>query len=113
MRGAAALEAMEKRTRIMEATRGECARCGAPALYLAHRIPKRKEFLQKYGPTIVHHEFNLCPCCTRPECNDYWDIQNHPVLQEHLVMAIEAFGGREPSIGAIRQIIEWFREQRA
>lgn len=113
MTATAKLAAEEKRRRMFLATGFQCVRCGKPAAYLAHRIPKRKSYLRKYGSAVINHEFNLTPVCRDPACNDYWDIQNRPVLQEQLITAIEGWGGREPSLDAIRQIIEWFREQKA
>lgn len=112
MTATAKLQAEEKRRRMFLATGFRCVRCGAPAAYLAHRIPKRQYLLAKFGPAVIHHEFNLCPVCTRPECNDSFDIQNNPMLQENLIAAIEGWNGREPSLDAIRQIIEWFKEQK-
>jgi 5-methylcytosine-specific restriction endonuclease McrA len=70
---------------------GLCGSCGKPINVtdseLAHRIPKRRWTLAKWGPMILHHRKNLV--LTHPgACNDAASIGNHPVEMDRLAREI-------------------------
>ena len=65
-----------------------CRVCGlAPSIQLAHRIPKSKAMLRKYGNRIIHHRKNLVPVCGL-KCNAACSIQGRPLEIEKLVKEI-------------------------
>jgi len=53
---------------------------------LAHKIPKSKWCLAKWGPEILHHRFNVD--LVHHKCNDAVSISNHPVEMEALAEKI-------------------------
>ena len=65
-------EAVYKRVLIIREQHGVCGVCGK--LFtdfnppeIAHRIPKHKKWLKKYGKEIIHHRLNLVATCKN--CN--------------------------------------------
>lgn len=87
------LEKLEANERREEQVRKQkfCAVCGAPLRWgqpqWAHRIPKTKYFLEKYGDEIINHPKNLKLVCSL-YCNDKVNIQNHPIEIRELVKDI-------------------------
>lgn len=62
-------EFVEKKKRIMAARGYICELCERPGIELAHRIPKSKANLRKYGADVVNHDLNLALTCRAH--NDY------------------------------------------
>ena len=87
------LEKLEANERREEQVRKQkfCAVCGAPLRWghpqWAHRIPKTKYFLRKYGDEVINHQKNLVLVCSL-YCNGKVNIQNHPLEIEKLVKEI-------------------------
>ena len=72
----------------------KCGRCDVCNLWIpleeshiAHRIPKTKSNLKKYGKGIIHHPLNLALTC--PDCNSAVLINNDPVSKGLLIAKIE------------------------
>lgn len=86
------LEAEEKKIRIYNIRAGICEVCPKIISYsqaqLAHRIPKSKVNLKKYGKGIIHHPKNLALTCSL-ECNSKVNINNNPGAIEELLKEIE------------------------
>lgn len=89
-------EDQEKRIQIFMAFDWKCQgrKCtndvrqfGTPQL--AHRVIKSKKNLEKYGPEIIHHRFNLAPACSLV-CNGTVNIENKPMQKKRLIAAIRA-----------------------
>ena len=82
------LEANEKKIQIYNARNGTCEVCGKiipqSEAQLAHRIPKTKMYLKKYGKEIIHHRLNLALVCGL-ECNSKVNIGNKPMEVEYIV----------------------------
>ena len=66
------LEVTEMKIRLHAERGGYCQTCMKPVsveqTQLAHRVPKTKGNLKKYGKQIIHHELNLAITCSL-ECN--------------------------------------------
>jgi hypothetical protein len=62
-------------------------RSGQPQL--AHRIPKKKHLLERYGAQVIHHELNLVPVCSLG-CNAKVDIGGFPQEIEKLASRIQS-----------------------
>lgn len=81
MTALAKFEANELRMQIFESVGWRCEVCGALLLegcpQLAHRIPKTKGNLEKYGKAIIHHRFNLV-AVESLACNSAVNIGGHP-----------------------------------
>ena len=58
-------------------------------LQLAHRIPKAKSYLKKYGKEVIHHKLNLATVCSL-KCNDavLLDPKTHPIEAQELIEKI-------------------------
>lgn len=70
-------------------------RLGVNTVQLAHRIPQRKMWLNKYGKSTIHHPCNLVATCSE-ECNSRVSLgnsteQHQQVLDE--IMCYKAVGG--------------------
>lgn len=87
----AKLEAQEGRLALFAACGWLCQVCGRPLRegvpQLAHRIPKRKDRIAKYGPEVIHHRLNLVPVCGL-KCNGKVDLSNRPLEEAELVKEI-------------------------
>lgn len=76
-----------------------CQVCGKrPSTQCAHRIPKDKPNLRKYGKRIVHHRLNILAVCSLA-CNDAVSISNHPEEIKALVERIRGELDRERTGG--------------
>lgn len=86
------LEAEDKKLDIFIKRCATCETCGKRLLYtesqLAHRIPKSKMYLKKYGKEIIHHTKNLALVCGL-ECNSAVNISNNPMAVVELVKEIQ------------------------
>ena len=82
------LIAEEQKRQIIADHQYACVNCGAPAIFLAHRIAKTKANIRKYGQDVIHHRYNLVPVCSDQGCNDAFNIGNNPVEAEKLVARI-------------------------
>jgi hypothetical protein len=71
-----------------------CEVCGEPLhlsnLQIAHRIPKAKNYLKKYGKEVIHHPLNLATVCSL-KCNDavLLDPKTHPIEAQELIRKIK------------------------
>jgi hypothetical protein len=79
------------RQRIFANALYRCEVCGGPLMrygtpQLAHRVPKSKANLRKYGPARVHHERNLAPVCSL-KCNSAVIV--HGTAEAALMASIE------------------------
>lgn len=78
----------KKRKLLQEGYR--CEVCGEPVtpwtMQLAHRIPKSKMNLRKYGKEVIHHDLNLAVTCSL-QCNSAVII--HGIDEQKLVNQIE------------------------
>ena len=67
-------DAEEMRQDLFGAATWHCVVCGGPlavhgSAQLAHRVPKHKGLLQKWGSDVINHAINLIPVCSL-KCND-------------------------------------------
>ena len=87
------LEANEKKIQIYNSRNATCEVCGKvitqSEAQLAHRIPKSKMYLKRYGKEIIHHSKNLALVCGL-ECNSRVNINGSPLAIEQLVIEIQA-----------------------
>jgi len=84
-------EAAEQKRRLIDEAGGICVICrAAPAIFLAHRIPKTKRNLKCYGRVVIHHHLNLVPVCSDSDCNDACLIDNRPREKARLLAQIKA-----------------------
>jgi 5-methylcytosine-specific restriction endonuclease McrA len=87
-------EYQENRIRLMIERGCVCEVCGKPLhlgnLQLAHRIPKAKRYLKKYGKEVIHHPLNLATVCSL-KCNDavLLDPKTHPIEAAELIRRIK------------------------
>jgi len=87
-------EYQENRIRLMIDRGCKCEVCGKPltssSLQLAHRIPKTKGYLKKYGKEVIHHTLNLATVCSL-KCNDavLLDPKTHPIEAQELIRKIK------------------------
>ena len=85
------LESQEKKIQIYNARIATCEVCGKNIPFndcqLAHRIPKTKMYLKKYGVEIIHHEMNLALVCGL-RCNSAVNIGMNPIAVGELVNKI-------------------------
>lgn len=63
----------EQKQRIFARDNWTCVNCGRPIMrygtpQLAHRVPKSRNNIAKYGKAAVHHPYNLASVCSL-ECN--------------------------------------------
>lgn len=72
----------------------KCGVCGKPitppSCQLAHKIPKTKFLLNKYGKQLIHHDLNLVACCSL-NCNSLvlCDPKTRPVEAKALIDKIK------------------------
>ena len=84
----------ENRIRLMVERGCKCEVCGKPLhlgnLQLAHRIPKSKGYLKKYGKEVIHHPLNLATVCSL-KCNGavLLDLTTPPIEARELIRRIE------------------------
>ncbi|NVP22702.1 HNH endonuclease [Treponema phagedenis] len=75
----------------------KCTVCGKKIDWttgqMAHRIPKTKLNIKKYGIGIIDHAFNLRTTCSL-KCNSAVLIDNNPAEKEQLIEAIRRQGKR-------------------
>jgi 5-methylcytosine-specific restriction endonuclease McrA len=71
MTGSEKHDAYEQKLSMYNKAHGRCEVCGKRVTFAesqcAHRIPKTKNYLEMYGPDIIHHPFNLAITCEK--CN--------------------------------------------
>ena len=71
---------------------GHCEVCGEYVPYdfaqLAHRIPKYKMWLKKYGEDVINNELNLAYVCSL-KCNSAVLIDKKPLQMESLLKRIK------------------------
>lgn len=77
--------ANEQKRRLLALSGYTCERCGGPGWQLAHRIPNTVANIRKYGPEVIHHEFNLAVTCD--QCNQLVIV--HGTEEDRLVQAIQ------------------------
>jgi hypothetical protein len=84
-------EANERKAYLVAKSGGRCEVCGdwLNIPQLAHRIPRTKMYLKKYGPAIVHHDLNLAVVCSL-RCNSAVNIGMNPAAVSVLVDKIKA-----------------------
>lgn len=87
------LEANEKRQDIFQKALYHCQVCHKSLYHyhtpqLAHRIPKTKTNLNKYGAEIINHEFNLVPVCSLP-CNSLTNVGQSREKEKEIVNNIK------------------------
>jgi hypothetical protein len=63
------LAANDMREELFAAATWHCVWCGGPlavhgSAQLAHRVPKTKAFLMKWGPEVINDPLNLVPVCS-------------------------------------------------
>ena len=84
----------ENRMRLMVERGCTCEVCGNHLDYgnlqLAHRLPKSKGYLKKYGKEVIHHPLNLATVCSL-KCNDavLLDPKTHPIEAQELIEKIK------------------------
>ncbi len=87
-------EYQENRIRLMIERGCVCEVCGKPLhlgnLQLAHRIPKAKRYLRRYGKAVIHHPLNLKVVCSL-RCNSavLLDPATRPIETEELIQQIK------------------------
>lgn len=88
-------EAIEQKERMAVKARWRCVVCGKRLSFnemeLAHRIPKHKKYLRKYGPEIIHHPFNMRITCSKHNSTVLIDPATHPIEAEELVREIKEY----------------------
>ncbi len=84
-------DANEQREYLIRLTGGKCQKCGAllRVPQLAHRIPKHKKYLKKYGREVIHHPLNFRVVCSL-RCNAacLLDPATHPIEAGELINKI-------------------------
>lgn len=90
------------RLAVCERDHWACIECGKPfgmgyGFSMAHRIPRSRAMLRKYGTIIVNHAMNLRLTCSLT-CNDAQSISAHYEQERELVAAIRADLARETEI---------------
>lgn len=91
MTAAEMLEAEEQKRMIIARQGCKCKVCGRIMTLpqIAHRIPKRKCYLKKYGREVIHHRFNLVAvCCLRCNAAVLLDPATHPIEAGQLIKQI-------------------------
>lgn len=82
----------ETRNVVYRHAAGHCEICGKTVPLangqMAHRIPKRKHFLDKYTEAVIHSELNMKWTCPTDECNSAASIAGDPKQIEALVAFI-------------------------
>jgi hypothetical protein len=85
------LDAWEQKLALIEQAGGVCEVCGASLTHpqIAHRIPKFKRYLKKWGKEVIHHPFNLAIVCSL-RCNSavLLDPATRPIEAEQLIQRI-------------------------
>jgi hypothetical protein len=81
-------EASEQKLALIERAGGMCDVCGASLTHpqLAHRIPKFKRYLKRWGKAVIHHPLNLVVVCSL-RCNSavLLDPATNPIEAEKLI----------------------------
>lgn len=81
--------AAERKIEIYHKRHGRCEVCGKPVrldeAQLAHRIPKHKKYIKKYGKPFMHSDINLALVCSL-RCNAavLCHPATHPIEAERL-----------------------------
>ena len=88
------IEAEDNKIDIIMSQYSQCAHCGqmltaSEPIDIAHRIPKYKMYIKKYGWSVINHRFNL-RATHRGACNDgvLLDPKTHPIEAQQLVKRI-------------------------
>jgi len=83
------IEAMEQKERMYNQARGRCKYCNKALTFgdaqLAHRIPKHKKYLKKYGAVIIHHPLNMVITCDKCNSKALLDPATNPIQATELV----------------------------
>ena len=88
-------EAFDKKIDMLIRAGWQCFKCKKhlrlSEAQLAHKIPKKKMYLQKYGPEIIHHPLNMEVSCA--DCNSYAlvDPAANPIEAQEIVDKIEDY----------------------
>lgn len=89
MTGSQKQEANDKKLEMYIKAGCRCFECGRhlrlSEAQLAHRIPKHKKYLKKYGPDVIHHELNMRISCSGCNSVALLDPATHPVEVAELV----------------------------
>lgn len=86
--------AIEMKKSIILTQNTLCAKCGGSLIGgpvdIAHRIPKAKMYIKKYGWSVINHRFNLRATHHKAECNDgvLLDPKTHPIEADELIKQI-------------------------
>lgn len=87
------LEAEEYKLEKYFIAHSRCHYCNKLLRYteaeLAHRIPKTKLYLKKYGPEIIHHDKNMFITCDKCNSKALLDPKTHPLKAEKLIEEIK------------------------
>ena len=93
MTGREKLDAEERKQRMYSAQGCKCAICGKQLRYseaqAAHRIPKTKVYLEKYGKKIIHHSWNMMITCAACNSAVLIDPKTHPLEAAELIAQIQ------------------------
>jgi len=83
--------AEEQKMLLYNMQHGLCETCGKPVKWAeaqaAHRIPKHKWLLKKYGTEVIHHRFNLA-ITHCGNCNDAVMIMPESLQAKRLIERI-------------------------
>lgn len=83
-------KAQQQRVRIWNREQGRCFVCGGEGYELAHRIPKTKAYLKRYGKEIIEHDLNKLLTCSACNQSVLIDPKTHPIEAAELVEQIKA-----------------------
>lgn len=106
-------QAEEKRQELFTAAGWCCVVCnGSLALYqtpqLAHRVPKHRSMLERWGPEVINSPLNMVPVCSL-KCNDRVSLGTVKAQTKDLLERIVRVNtGRE----SMPDMAEFYRELR-
>lgn len=87
------LDASEQKFGMWRAGNFRCFVCEKPLLFeeaqFAHRIPKHKKYLKKYGAAIIHHRKNGRITCAKCNSKVLLDPATHPIEAAELIEEIK------------------------
>lgn len=85
--------ANERKTELCIKARWTCQVCGKhltpSTAQLAHRIPKHKKYLKRYGKAIIHHPLNMVVTCAACNSSVLLDPATHPIESQELIERIK------------------------
>lgn len=68
-----------------------CRFCGCAdqsRLQLAHRVPKDKRYLRRWGPLVIHHALNLVLTCDTCNYKAEVDPKTRPIEADQIIAEI-------------------------